>query len=67
MNSKDIKDFSERLKALEDASLIAAAPDLLEALQAMVKIWEGPRDSAAIAFGYAVVRARKAIAKAKGK
>lgn len=59
MNQSDV------MKKEENANLIAAAPDLLEALQAMVKIWEGPRDSAAIAFGYAVVRARKAIAKAK--
>ena len=51
----------------EKDNLIEAGPDLLEALEAMVKIWEGPRDSAAIAFGYAVVKARKAIAKAKGK
>lgn len=48
------------------AALIAAAPDLLQALQEMVKIWEGPRERAAVGFAAAVVQARAALSKAKG-
>lgn len=53
-------------EATANARLIAAAPDLLEALQEMVGIWEGPRDRAALAFASAIVMARAAIAKAEG-
>ena len=49
-----------------NAALIAACPDLLQALQEMVKIWEGPRERAAVGFAAAVVQARAAISKAKG-
>ena len=50
-----------------NARLIAAAPDLLEALEAMVTTWEGPRELAAIRFAQNVIAARAAIAKARGE
>ena len=50
-----------------NAALIAAAPELLEALKAMVAIWEGPRELAALRFAKSVIDARAAIAKATGE
>ena len=50
-----------------NAALIAAAPELLEALKAMVAIWEGPRELAALRFAKSVIDARAAIAKAPGE
>lgn len=44
-----------------------AAPELLEALKAMVAIWEGPRELAALRFAKSVIDARAAIAKATGE
>jgi hypothetical protein len=49
-----------------NARLIAAAPDLLAALESMVATWEGPRELAALRFAKNVVDARAAIAKARG-
>ena len=51
----------------DNARLIAAAPELLEALKAMVAIWEGPRELAALRFAKSVIDARAAIAKATGE
>ena len=48
------------------AVLMAAAPELLDALEGMVEVWDGPRDRAAVRFAQQVVIARAAIAKAKG-
>ena len=52
---------------MANARLIAAAPELLEALTAMVAIWEGPRELAALRFAKSVIDARAAIAKATGE
>jgi len=49
-----------------NATLVAAAPDLLAALEGMVAVWDGPRDRAAVRFAQQVIIARAAIAKAKG-
>lgn len=57
----DGQDFREPEQALDDARLIAAAPDLLTALEAMVR-----SDSWADA-DVKMVNARAAIAKAKGE
>jgi hypothetical protein len=50
----------------KDAALIAGAPDLLASLEEMVRVWEGPRERAALRFAAAVSRARVAIALARG-
>ncbi len=63
---EDVSDIT-RDEAMANASLIAAAPDLLAALRDMVATWEGPRELAAIKFAQNVIAARAAIAKAEGK
>lgn len=49
-----------------NAALIASAPDLLAALEAILATWEGPRDRAGLRFAKDMVDARAAINKAKG-
>lgn len=64
-----IADCSKRnlpAEALANARLIAAAPDLLEALKAMIAVWEGPRERAAMGFAQTVNLARAALAKVEG-
>ena len=58
---------AESIECDANADLIAAAPELLEALKAMVAIWEGPRELAALRFAKSVIDARAAIAKATGE
>ncbi len=58
---------AESIECDANADLIAAAPELLEALKAMVAIWEGPRELAALRFAKSVIDARDAIAKATGE
>jgi hypothetical protein len=50
-----------------NARLIAAAPDLLAACKAIVKVWEGPRERAALDFSKTMLDARAAIARAEGR
>jgi len=57
---------SDCTKLIDAERLISAAPDLLAALELMVKIWEGPPELAAIKFAQAVIDARSAIKKSKG-
>lgn len=59
--------FSNFCELDRNAQLIAAAPDLLAALEAMVATWEGPRELAALRFAKNVIDARIAIDKAKGE
>ena len=47
-----------------DADLVAAAPELLEALESMISSWDGPADVEKMDL--AIQSARSAIAKAKG-
>jgi hypothetical protein len=49
-----------------NARLVAAAPDLLDACEEMVRIWNGPREYAAVGFAAAVNRANAAIAQVRG-
>ena len=51
---------------MEDARLIAAAPDLLEALEKIVRMFEGADDTVWAVEDYHQ-KARAAIAKAKGE
>lgn len=58
--------YSDQATLLEgDACLIAAAPEMLEALEALLKCVLEPTD--AIALTVALCRASRAIAKAKGE
>ena len=61
--------FTAEYQPTADANvrLMCAAPDLLAALEALVSVWEGPRDRAALAFADAVNGARAAIDKARGR
>lgn len=52
--------------AAEIAKLRAQNAELLAALTEMVRIWDGPRERAAVGFAAAVSTARAAIAKAQG-
>lgn len=61
----DRSDPEQLAEALANAHLIAAAPKLLEALEAMVEMY-GPRDGE-IVFDGPVYDAKAAIAQAKGE
>ena len=61
----DRSDPEQLAEALANANLIAAAPKLLEALEAMVEMY-GPRDGE-IVFDGPVYDAKAAIAQAKGE
>jgi len=50
-----------------NAALIASAPDLLQALEAILATWEGPRERAGLRFAKDMFDARAAIAKARGQ
>ena len=52
---------------IEDASLISAAPDMLAALEAIVKSLSDQDDEGLIEHAPAMINARAAIAKAKGE
>ena len=56
-------------KAVDEANahLIAAAPDLLEAVKAIVRGYDGPTVDAATAVSAHIQAARMAIAKAEGR
>ncbi len=58
---------SGRLIALANARLISAAPDLLEALQAIVKSLADQDDEGMIEHAQQMIDARAAIAKATGE
>jgi hypothetical protein len=64
---QDIEDIHRALaeKSLDDARLIAAAPDLLAALEEFVAVTDGFDGEPMI--GPVLGRARAAIAKAKGE
>ena len=65
--ASDLYDESNEPELAEleaNARLIAAAPDMLAALQNMVTIWEGDRAQAAVKFAAQVVLARAAISRA---
>lgn len=51
--------------ALEDGRLIAAAPELLEALEALDALW-AESEAHGVDFTHAIAQARAAIAKATG-
>jgi hypothetical protein len=53
--------------AVADKRLIAAAPDLLEALKAIVRGYDGPTVDAATAVSSHIQAARMAIVKAEGR
>ncbi len=52
---------------IEDVHLVAAAPDLLEALKVCVKSMRESSDALTIDFGEELYYAKKAIARAEGK
>lgn len=54
------------IQSVEDARLIAAAPDLLAALDCMVKVFNAKEPPDAIVGFAAIERGRGAIAKAEG-
>lgn len=56
-----------RDEMLANARLIAAAPDLLEALRDIVRGYDGPTVDAATAVSSHIQAARMAIAKAEGQ
>lgn len=49
-----------------NARLIAAAPDLLAALQAIVMAWDSPKERAALSYAH-LETAKNAIARAEGR
>ena len=61
----DRSDPEQLAEALANAHLIAAAPELLEALQTLDSLW-CEHESSAVDFTHAADQARAAIAKAKG-
>lgn len=60
-----VSDYDEQNEA--NARLIAAAPDMLEALEAIVKSLADQDDEGMIEHAQQMIDARAAIAKAKGK
>ena len=62
-------ELEERCATITDARLIAAAPDLLEALQNIAEYWNQDQNEAAMADAcwHAIHTARAAIAKATGE
>lgn len=63
--SEDQEEVAEVVHGEANARLIAAAPDLLEALQVLDALW-CENESGGLDFSLAIDRARAAIAKATG-
>jgi hypothetical protein len=63
----DLSGQSDKEKAWADAQLMAAAPDLLEALKELVDLVEGVRDGSYKPDSFTCQPALAAIAKAEGK
>lgn len=57
----------EDAEGVMNAHLIAAAPELLEALKLCVEAWDCDGEPSACGYEHAVDRARQAIAKAEGR
>jgi len=62
-----VPDYEHPLYKEDDARLIAAAPDLLEALQTIVKSLADQDDEGLIEHAEPMIAARTAIAKATGE
>ncbi len=65
--SDDGECVAEVVHGEADAHLIAAAPDMYEALVSICEYWNGGPDSAVDAIEHAMVVANEALAKAEGR